>query len=106
MIAREGHANGGTLGGIMPPIRDAMTRTTLSGTQLYAVLDREFKTLRPAACTRCHVPLPYWRRPPDDVSANWQIGQPAECSHGCHLLIAELLARLWTRYDIEQQLVQ
>jgi hypothetical protein len=83
-----------------------MARTTLSGVQLYAILDREFKKLRPIACTRCPVPLPYWRTPPDDVSANWHIGQPAECPHGCHMVIAELLTRLWTRYDIEQQLAQ
>jgi hypothetical protein len=81
-------------------------RTTLSGAQLYAILDREFKQLRPTACTRCRVPLPYWRQPPDDVSANWHIGQPTNCPHGCHLVVAELLARLWTRYDIEPQLSQ
>lgn len=83
-----------------------MARTTISPAQLYAILDREFKKLRPVACGRCRVPLPYWRAPPDDVSANWHIGQPQECPHGCNTIIAELLARLWTRYDIEQQLVQ
>jgi hypothetical protein len=83
-----------------------VTRTTLSGAQLYAIFDREFKKLRPTACTKCRVPLPYWRSPPDDVSANWQIGQPTECHLGCHLVVAELLARLWTRYDIEKELVQ
>jgi hypothetical protein len=83
-----------------------VVRTTLSSTQLYAILDRDFRKLRPRACSRCHVPLPYWRAPPDEVSANWHIGQPAECPHGCHLVIAELLARLWTRYDIEPQLAQ
>lgn len=81
-------------------------RTTISGTQLYAIFDREFKNLRPSACTRCNVPLPYWRNPPDEVSANWHIGTPPECKQGCHLIIAELLARLWTRYDVEQQLAQ
>jgi hypothetical protein len=81
-------------------------RTTISGTQLYAIFDREFKNLRPSACTRCNVPLPYWRRSPDDVSANWHIGTPAECAQGCHLIIAERRAQLWTRYDIEQQLAQ
>ena len=55
---------------------------------------------------RCRVPLPYWRNPPDEVSANWHIGQPETCEYGCHLVIAELLAKLWTRYDIEQQMVQ
>jgi hypothetical protein len=79
-----------------------MSRTTLSAAHLYAILDREFKRLRPAACGVCSVPLPYWQRPPDDVSANWFIGTPKECPHGCHLVIAELLAKLWTRYDIDR----
>ena len=70
--------------------------------QLYAILDREFKARRPAACKTCAVPLPYWRKPPDDVSANWFIGTPTTCSHGCERVIAELLAELWTRYDVDR----
>ena len=83
-----------------------MSRTTLSSAQLYAILDREFKALRRKECKVCRIPLPYWRNPPDDVSANWAIGTPAECEHGCHLVIAELLARLWTRYDLQPERVQ
>jgi hypothetical protein len=56
---------------------------------------------RPAACTSCHVPLPYYCEAPDEVSANWRFGTPSLCPHGCHLMIAELLTGLWTRYDIE-----
>jgi hypothetical protein len=47
--------------------------------------------------------LPYYRPPPDEVSANWQIGTPPECPEGCHLVIAEMLTRLWTRYDIQPE---
>jgi hypothetical protein len=83
-----------------------MSRTILQPAQLYAILDREFKRLRPAACKDCSVPLPYWQLPPDDVSANWFIGTPRECPHGCHLVVAELLARLWTLYDIDRMPVQ
>ena len=79
-----------------------MTRTTITAAQLYAILEREFARVRPSSCAACRMPLPYWRQPPDDVSANWNIAQPKECPHGCHLVIAELLARLWTRYDIEK----
>jgi len=86
--------------------KQTLARTTISAAQLYAILDREFKKLRPPECQRCRIPLPYWREPPDDVSANWHIGTPTECPNGCHVLIAELLAKLWTRYDIEKQLVQ
>jgi hypothetical protein len=35
------------------------------------------------------------------VSANWLFGTPTECPHGCHLVIVELMARLWTRYDLK-----
>jgi hypothetical protein len=77
-----------------------VTRTTVSSAQLYTILDAEFRKLRPAACRRCRMPIPYWRPPPDDVSANWHIGTPVECAQGCHLVIAELLARMWTLYDM------
>jgi hypothetical protein len=83
-----------------------VSRKTISSAQLYAILDREFKALRSKECTRCRVPLPYYRKSPDEVSANWAIGTPSQCEHGCHLVIAELLARLWTRYDIQPEMQQ
>ena len=87
-------------------MNNIVDRTTISAAQLYAILDREFKKLRSPECRSCRVPLPYWRQPPDDVSANWHIGTPEDCPHGCQAKIAELLARLWTRYDIEKGLEQ
>jgi hypothetical protein len=77
-----------------------VARTTLSTAQLYAVLDREFRMRRGGACTTCSVPLPYWCPAPDDVSANWMIGSPRVCVHGCHVVIAELVTLLWSRYDV------
>ena len=81
-------------------------RTTISAAQLYVILDHDFRKLKPDRCLRCRAPLPYFRKPPDDVSANWNIGTPPECPNRCHLVIAELLARLWTRYDIEPERAQ
>ena len=80
-----------------------MARTTITAAQLYTILQREFETLKPRRCARCRAPLPYYRAPPDEVSANWHIGTPAECPEGCHLVIAEMLTRLWTRYDIQPE---
>lgn len=99
MIARAGTPQNCDVGGAF---QENVSRTTITAAQLYAILDREFKSLRPSGCKKCRVPLPYWRQAPDDVSANWNIAQPEECPNGCHLVIAELLARLWTRYDIEK----
>ena len=81
-------------------------RSTIPVAHLYAILEAEFRRRRPAVCTECRVPLPYWKRPPDDVSANWLIGTPTECPHGCHVLIAEILTRLWTEYDIDRKPLQ
>jgi hypothetical protein len=77
-----------------------MVRSLVNAARLYAELDREFRANRPARCGMCRVPLPYYRGAPDDVSANWLIGNPTICPHGCHNVIAEVLARLWTRYDL------
>jgi hypothetical protein len=77
-----------------------MSRKSISAAQLYAVLDREFRARRPGPCRLCRVPLPFPQDPPDSVSANWLIGTPSECEHGCHVVIAELLATLWTRYEL------
>ncbi len=82
------------------------TRTTISPAKLYAILDREWKKRRPRECSKCRIPLPYWRDRPDDVSANWHIGTPSDCPNNCHVVIAELLAELWTRYDIEKEFEQ
>ena len=78
-----------------------MARQSIPAAQLYAVLDREFRARRPERCSMCRVPLPYRQEAPDEVSANWLIGHPTYCAYGCHLVIAELLAQLWTRYDLE-----
>lgn len=80
-----------------------MSRTTLTAHQLYAILDREFKTLRPRGCATCRVPLPYYRSPPDDVSANWNVGTPPDCPARCQVVIVELVMRLWTKYDMEPE---
>lgn len=80
-----------------------MSKTTITSTQLYTIFDQEFRALRSKDCQRCMAPLPYWRKPPDDVSANWNIGTPPECPHGCHLVVVELLTKLWTRYDMEPE---
>ena len=79
---------------------------TITSLQLYQMLDREFQTLRKPGRCRCRAPMPYWRTPPDDVSANWDVATLASCPNGCHLVIAELVARMWTRFDMEPERAQ
>src|SRR5438105_5774254 len=78
-----------------------MPREAISAAKLYAMLDREFRQVRNPACANCRMPLPFYREPADEFTANWHIGMPKRCERGCHLKIAEILAKLWTRYDLK-----
>ena len=78
-----------------------MAREKLSAAKLYALLDREFKKVRSRECGDCRMPLPFFHAPADEYTANWHIGTPFHCPRGCHLAIAEVLAKTWTRYDLE-----
>jgi hypothetical protein len=80
-----------------------MPRKVLSSASLYAILDREFRKRRMTECHACRVPLPFYRDPPDDVSANWAIGTPGECPRKCNAVIAEVLAELWPKYDLARE---
>ena len=89
--------------GRLGAVESSVSRTTITSAQLYQILDREFRSLRKVQCTTCSSPLPYWRRPPDDVSANWAVGTPRNCEWGCHLVVAELVTRMWSKYDMEPE---
>jgi hypothetical protein len=78
-----------------------MPREALPAAKLYALLDREFRKVRNPACANCLMPLPFYREPVDAFTANWHIGTPARCARRCHLAMAEIVARLWTRYDLK-----
>ena len=80
-----------------------MRREAIPAAKLYAILYREFARVRNPACANCRMPLPFYRAPADEYTANWHIGEPRHCERGCHLKIAEILARLWTRYDLKQR---
>ena len=46
------------------------------------------------------MPLPFPMVRSDEVSANWRIGTPVPCEHGCDSVIAQIVADMWPRYDL------
>lgn len=78
-------------------------REAISSGQLYALLMQEFRKASDGRCATCQVPLPVFRRPPDDFTANWHIGQAKHCPFKCHLVLAEVQTNLWTRYDLANE---
>ncbi len=75
-------------------------RTKVTAGQLYALLNAEFAAKRPLGCDDCRMPLPYRIERPDTVSANWRIGTPRHCAHKCHIVMAEIAATFWPRFDM------
>lgn len=77
-----------------------MSRERVSPGQLYTTLSKEFRERRPAECqSNCRMP-PLFRERPSGHSANWRIGIPTSCVHGCHALIVEVAAHYWPKYDL------
>jgi hypothetical protein len=81
-----------------------MARLILSASALYTIMQSEFRRRSSGTCRTCKVPLPYFREPPDSVSANWALGTPTECPHQCQQIIAEVLVELWSKYDIKRNI--
>ena len=80
-----------------------MRRKSITHAKLYALLEREFRKRRDPRCASCQMPLPFHLERPDDVSANWHIGTPNPCEHGCQAVIAEIMAKLWTEYELAER---
>ena len=81
------------------PRGQQMTRTKVSPGGLYTLLNSELKRRRTFECL-CQMPLPYLVARPDPVSANWRIGTPKPCEHGCDGMIAEIITALWPKYEL------
>jgi hypothetical protein len=75
-------------------------RMTLTPGRLFALLSREFAKARPAQCTACRVPFPYLVERSTDDAPNWYLGGVGECRHGCHVVLAQIVARLWGAHDL------
>jgi hypothetical protein len=86
-----------------PENSKSISRATITGPNMYALLIKEFDRLKSPGCTRaCRVPLPFWGPAPgnqDDVY--WYMQTPAPCPQGCSHLLAQLWAKLTTESKIE-----
>jgi hypothetical protein len=78
----------------------SQNRRAISPGRLYTLLATAFKERKSKDCLACRMPLPYLISRPDEVSANWRLGHPPPCMHGCDTLIAEIAAAAWPLYDM------
>lgn len=79
-----------------------MSRKAVSLEELFEVLDAEFKRARPRQCRACVTPLPIRKTPADEVSSNWFVVEPQECEHKCRVVLAEIVTRMMSEYELER----
>jgi len=77
-----------------------MARQQVSLEQLFSILDGEYGKARPALCRACVTPLPMRCVPADEVSANWFVVNPVQCPQNCNVLLAEIVTRLMSLYEL------
>lgn len=78
-----------------------MKRTFTTATDLFVLIDREFRRRRPRECAACYVPLPYRVDRKENGHANWEIITPTTCGRGCDLLLEEIVSDFQQRYRLE-----
>ena len=76
-------------------------RTPVTPADLFVMLDREFRRRKPRECAACFVQLPYRVDTLNGNHANWELMVPLECSHGCAIVLEEIVGDFQTRYELE-----
>lgn len=77
-----------------------MDRTALTPGRLYARLSTEFRRVRPEHCGNCRMPMVVLthRLGPDEC--NWTVEPPSTLCDGCGRLIAAIVQKVSTEYDL------
>ena len=76
-------------------------RAEIYASDLYVLLQREFRRRQSPECSNCYVQLPYRVDRADRDSANWEISLPPPCPHQCQALMEELAGEFAQLYDLK-----
>jgi hypothetical protein len=77
-------------------------KTHLAASDLFVLLDREFRRRRPRECPSCEAQLPYPVQRPGAVS-NWEALVPMGCGQGCATIFEEVLAEFQRMYELKAE---
>ena len=66
------------------------------------LLQQEFARLRPAGCTTCKAPVPYWGPGILNGTGYWYVRMIPACEHRCNRVISKIWADLTNEYEIQR----
>jgi hypothetical protein len=75
------------------------TATTLTATDLHALLDRDFRR-RSKSCKKCHFSLPYRLFGSDRDPGNWSVIPSGSCSHFCEAVLDDVVSQYRSTYRL------
>ena len=81
-------------------------KKTLSATEAKELLEREFARLKPADCTSCRVPTPFWGPAVVTGTGYWYLRAIPPCAHHCGRVISGIWAEITTEYQIERTAIE
>ena len=77
------------------------TTTTLTASDLYALLDRDFRR-RTRQCTKCNFSMPYRLFGNGRDPGNWSVIPSASCSHYCEAVLDEVVSGYRSTYRLSE----
>jgi len=77
-------------------------KKTITATEAADLLRREFERLKPAGCTTCKAPTPYWGPGIRSGAGYWYLRMIAPCSFGCSRVISKVWSDLTNEHEIRR----
>ena len=77
------------------------TSTTLTATDLFALLDRDFRR-RSRACRKCQFSLPYRVFRNGSEPDGWSVIPSEACSHQCQMILEEVVAEYQASWRLSE----
>lgn len=77
------------------------TTATLSASDLFAMLDRDFRR-RARQCTKCYFSMPYRLFSSDRNPGNWSVIPSSSCSHYCEAILDDVVSGYRSTYRLSE----
>ncbi|MEO5676520.1 MAG: hypothetical protein ABIQ84_03155 [Usitatibacter sp.] len=77
-------------------------KKTLTAAEAKELLEREFARLKPAGCSSCKVPIPFWGPAVVTGTGYWYLRVLPDCPDHCGRVISTIWADITTEYQIER----
>ena len=77
-----------------------MAKEHITPTDLFVLLDREFRKRKPGQCDTCFVSLPFPLKSEASSVADWDVAPIGECPHSCRIVLDDLVENFRKKFRL------